>query len=549
MAAMESHIPTLFLAIIATSAALAVSVGSVSYRHNRDGLFFWAVALALHTLAFTLFSLRPQIGNVLSIVVGNGLLASAFAMFAEGLFQFQQRHPPRWLVWFPVIVIGVTFFFLLDNSPARVIVAAVVYSVQCLIMLVALLQKRGETIGRGQHFLAAGLALLIAMLLLRTLVTITGVVQIDTFTASNSVQAGTYLSSLVNLVLMSLGFVLMTKERTDERNHILAIQDELTGLANRRRLNEVLAGEWARAVRTGAPLTLVMFDVDLFKKYNDRYGHQAGDECLKRVARVLQTNAQRAGDLAARYGGEEFSLILSNTDAAAAKRLAEAVRASIESLDLAHEHSPESRVTLSAGVAVMAGACYKGVDDFLRAADAALYRAKQAGRNRVQLAPEAIALDSISEQGPAHFVRLVWHPAYECGNRVIDGQHQALFEHANKLITAILSGRSKEDLTALIDALIAAVVEHFKDEEAILHAANFPGAVEHAGIHRKLTHRAGELAGRFHDGTLAVGEVFQFLAHDVVARHMLQEDRKFFSCLAPETLTRQDSRANAVTNP
>ena len=530
---METSIPTLFLAIIATSAALAVSVGSVSYRHNRDGLFFWAVALALHTLAFTLFSLRAQVGNVVSIVVGNGLLASAFAMYAEGLFQFQQRPPPRWLVWLPVIVITVTFAFLLNNSPARVVVAAVIYSAQCLIVLLALLQKRGETIGRGQHFLAAGLALLIAMLLLRVLVTMTGVVEIDSFTASNSIQAGTYLSSLVNLVMMSLGFVLMTKERADEHNHILAIQDELTGLANRRRLNEVLASEWARASRTGAPLTLVMFDVDLFKKYNDRYGHQAGDECLKRVALVLRANAQRAGDLAARYGGEEFSLILSNTDAAAAQRLAEAARAAIESLDLPHEHSPEGRVTASAGVAVMAGGCYKDVDDLIRAADAALYRAKQDGKNRVQLAREVPGSTSVGEHVPASFVRLVWHPAYECGNRTIDTQHEALFARANHLLTAIIAGRSKDEVAVIVDALIGDVARHFSDEEAIFNETDFPAAEEHKAVHRALVSRAGELVRRFQEGTLTVGELFQFLAHDVVARHLLGEDRKFFPYLVP----------------
>ncbi len=116
---------------------------------------------------------------------------------------------------------------------------------------------------------------------------------------------------------------------------------------------------------------------------------------------------------------------------------------------------------------------------------------------------------------------------------MIDQQHQALFNDANQLLAAVLSRRPQDEVATLIDALISHVIQHFEDEEAIINATGFPGAAGHSAIHRTLVDKAAEVANRFHGGTLGVGEVFQFLAHDVVARHMLGADREFFPFLQP----------------
>jgi diguanylate cyclase (GGDEF)-like protein len=167
---------------------------------------------------------------------------------------------------------------------------------------------------------------------------------------------------------------------------MLSVTDGLTGLANRRHFDETLISEWARAKRTRQPMAVIMIDVDHFKNYNDCYGHQAGDECLKSIAGVLRERAQRAGDLVARYGGEEFSVVLPNTEAAGAQRLAAMMRQSVELLDIAHEQSAAGKVTISVGVAVQAFDCDTDAECLLRAADKALYLAKHGGRNRVVLA-------------------------------------------------------------------------------------------------------------------------------------------------------------------
>jgi diguanylate cyclase (GGDEF)-like protein len=163
----------------------------------------------------------------------------------------------------------------------------------------------------------------------------------------------------------------------------LSTTDGLTGLANRRHFDEVLRTECARAARVGLPLAVIMLDVDYFKKFNDHYGHQSGDACLIRVAHALAAGTRRASDLTARYGGEEFSIVLPATCADEARRIGEALRCAIEALDIAHAKSATGHVTISVGIAVQPERAACDPDALMRLADAALYRAKDAGRNRV----------------------------------------------------------------------------------------------------------------------------------------------------------------------
>lgn len=168
----------------------------------------------------------------------------------------------------------------------------------------------------------------------------------------------------------------------------LARTDSLTGIANRRRFDAVLTQEISRHQRSGGQLALFILDVDHFKKYNDAYGHLAGDACLQRVAQALRKHLHRGSDLAARYGGEEFAGILPDTDPAGALWLAEQIRAEIEKLDIEHAASSgANRVTVSIGLACLPGKRLGSPAQLIEAADQALYRAKQAGRNRVIAAP------------------------------------------------------------------------------------------------------------------------------------------------------------------
>ena len=169
-----------------------------------------------------------------------------------------------------------------------------------------------------------------------------------------------------------------------DRVEQLATTDPLTGIANRRRFGEFLQREWNRALRARSAMTVVMLDVDFFKRFNDTHGHLTGDECLRRVAAALQTVARRPSDLAARYGGEEFAVVLSGTSQETALAIAESIRSNIEALRILHEASPVSQyVTVSVGVAVAKPDDGGTPELLIFTADEALYRAKAEGRNRV----------------------------------------------------------------------------------------------------------------------------------------------------------------------
>jgi diguanylate cyclase (GGDEF)-like protein len=168
----------------------------------------------------------------------------------------------------------------------------------------------------------------------------------------------------------------------------LAFIDGLTGVANRRRFDETLQAEWRRCGRGNSPLALLMIDIDHFKRYNDRYGHQAGDACLQKVAAALKERFGRSHDLVARYGGEEFACLMPECDLAAGLSKAEELRAAVATLGIPHADSPTASVlTLSIGVAAVVPGGDSGPQQLVAAADAALYAAKKGGRNQVNACP------------------------------------------------------------------------------------------------------------------------------------------------------------------
>jgi len=169
----------------------------------------------------------------------------------------------------------------------------------------------------------------------------------------------------------------------------LSSQDGLTGIANRRIFDEFTQKEWSRGIRDNNVLSLVMIDIDHFKTYNDNYGHQGGDDCLRQVAQQLASTVKRPGDLVARYGGEEFVVVMPGTDIEGAKSIAEALCKGVSSLGLEHAHSSTAdHVTISLGVASIVPTVDGKPEDLIAKADGALYTAKETGRNKFMVAKD-----------------------------------------------------------------------------------------------------------------------------------------------------------------
>ncbi len=178
----------------------------------------------------------------------------------------------------------------------------------------------------------------------------------------------------------------------------LTLRDPLTGLANRRCFDKALDREWVRAERTNAPIALLMVDVDFFKRYNDTYGHLAGDECLRRLATAIAARARSAFDVIARYGGEEIALLIPSIDVASAIDMAERLVQEVRELELPHSGSPLLWVSVSVGLAIVEPKGRTAVPrSLIEAADRALYEAKRTGRNRVAYANERTSAETMAE--------------------------------------------------------------------------------------------------------------------------------------------------------
>ncbi|MBP6710599.1 MAG: diguanylate cyclase [Propionivibrio sp.] len=342
------------------------------------------------------------------------------------------------------------------------------------------------------------------------------------------VQALTYVILLVATIICGLGFLLVAHEESDQALRLAAITDPLTKLDNRRRFNEVLNNEFYRLKRSGAPLSLIMIDVDHFKLFNDRYGHVQGDECLRRVGQAIKRAVSRASDAAARFGGEEFVVVAPETDTAGALALAENIRQALVGLAIPHDgNSAASCVTASLGVVTRYVSELKTPEALVDLADQALYRAKQAGRNRTEVMRR---LEGEISKGPG-LVQLVWNDVAESGNAALDEQHKELFEQANVLLSAVVEGLPRLECKSLLNQMLEALVAHFEFEEAIIRNTSFTHIEHHIQCHKALVAKAHELSDRFDRNELAVGELFSFLANKVVAQHILSEDRKFFPYL------------------
>lgn len=218
------------------------------------------------------------------------------------------------------------------------------------------------------------------------------------FLESNSQNVGGYVATVRDISTLKETEENWMAERAvlaQENQHLahIANRDELTGIANRRAFNLVLQHETARHARSDKPIALLMVDVDWFKKYNDRYGHPAGDECLRLIAQALAGTVGRASDYVARLGGEEFAVLLPGTDAEGAHRVAEKMTETIRSLNIAHEDSPFGRVTVCIGISLWPSHYTTESAYLVQQADRALYEGKSRGRNTIVVCEQELSPD------------------------------------------------------------------------------------------------------------------------------------------------------------
>jgi diguanylate cyclase (GGDEF)-like protein len=201
----------------------------------------------------------------------------------------------------------------------------------------------------------------------------------------SEIVLGAKIRTMQRIVRMRASLLALTRKLDAANQELKRISsmDGLTGVANRRYFDETISVEWRRARRHSNSLAVLIFDIDYFKRYNDTYGHQSGDECLRQVAATINRNTARPSDLVARYGGEEFAVVLPETTIGGAVMVAEKIRQAIQELNIPHASAPGERVTISIGIAAAAPGFDNPPSDLINAAEHALSRAKAEGRDRV----------------------------------------------------------------------------------------------------------------------------------------------------------------------
>ncbi len=379
-------VPTMLLMTAAASATMAGALAAVRSR-RREGMGPWALALVLHTGAYVLYALRGTAPDWATVVLANTLLAGTFALVLAAVQQFQGRSLPWRRMLVPVLVTALLFTLFMKDYRACVITIGLVAPLQIALVLWALWRPQPPAQLRGVWLVTAGLTLQALLLATRSVLAIVGGIPLQGLLRVDGLQAPIFMSAFIVVILASLGYILMTKDRAEADNRYFAAHDGLTGLVNRRALVRAAQRDVAHAVRTHQPYALMMMDIDHFKAINDQHGHMAGDRVLCHVAELLRARL-RAQDMVGRYGGEEFVVLLPGTALHDAVVLAEVLRSAVEQAPAMHQDQPIA-VTLSIGVCGGRPDHADAWDALLRDADRALYKAKRAGRNRVDCLPLA----------------------------------------------------------------------------------------------------------------------------------------------------------------
>ena len=385
----------MYLLAVTVSVALAISVATLVPigSRKREGMLLWALGLFLYALTYLMYGLRGQVSNFYSIGVGNTALSAGLAMFTHALLVFQQRQWPPWRIWTPVAAVVVTLM-VVDTDAVRRLTLGVILGLQAVALVVIVFQRLRVTVGRGKFLIIGGLLVAIGIFVSRVVGVAMGADQSVSVDHSSLMQTVTHMLGLVVLIFLTVGFVIMTKERADALNVVLAMRDELTQLYNRRAVFESLGQHLAAARRNQTPLSVLMLDVDNFKSLNDTFGHAAGDRVLREIASTIQ-NGLRAQDVAGRMGGEEFLVVLPHAKADEASRTAERLRQLIQDVDCLRRCNLKTTLSVSVGVAQFDPVRHAGGDELIQEADQALYLAKARGRNRVELSAHSASSDAV----------------------------------------------------------------------------------------------------------------------------------------------------------
>jgi diguanylate cyclase (GGDEF)-like protein len=382
--------PTLLIVLIVSNLLMAGAMWIAFAGRFRDGLGQWTGALVMQGLAWLLVAVRDVVTPLVAIAGAYAFLAYCWSLQLSALLEFHNRRTPRWLLYGPVAIAFLVFFIYVIEPRQRLAYSGLAFGIAQLITGLALLHYRIAAEHRTRWLLAGSYMVLGAGLLW---VGLTALLQPEAIlpTSGAALTAGPALLAFYAVTIASsFAFILMHKERADRESYALATTDSLTGVYNRRTFAELAEPQLSRSRRSKLPVSLLMLDLDHFKRINDTYGHLAGDHVLKAFSALVRS-CLRKEDLLARYGGEEFVVLLPDSPEVAAAALAERIRSEVASKPL-DVNGRSIHVTVSVGVASESGEALPPLESMLARADEALYAAKNQGRDRVVVLPTRLEI-------------------------------------------------------------------------------------------------------------------------------------------------------------
>ena len=317
-------------------------------------------------------------------------------------------------------------------------------------------------------------------------------------------------------VLLSENKKLLTE---NQKLNNLSMTDALTGLMNRRAMGPIIINEINRTNRYKTPVSLLILDLDHFKRINDNYGHDLGDKVLQSLAEGVISICRKT-DHCARWGGEEFIVLASETTGLNALVLAEKIRCMVEKMNLLEQDI----LTVSIGVSTY----HRGesFEEWFNRSDEALYQAKDTGRNRICLHRTDLTEES-NDGFPNNMLRLEWKNEYSAGIEDIDFRHQELFYHSNRIMDSVLKNEEVETVFSSLESMLDIVTSHFDEEEKILREMLYPQLVEHRAEHQKLVEQLSSLIVLFREKEADPIMLLNYFSRDLIQEHVINRDREY----------------------
>jgi diguanylate cyclase (GGDEF)-like protein len=347
----------------------------------RPGEALWIVSLLLVGASQAMLALRGTVPDAISVTGANTLLALALSTAYLSISRVMQRPARPILAWGGAAAVAAFSLVWRDDTAIRVISSNSVFCAQQLLLALTVMRARLPYGQRARRVMTAGYLIEALMFAIRVAGAAHDPDQFTQIFVSGHAQVATYLIALGGIVLTSVSLLVLHRDALDHENRHLSTIDPLTGIYNRRMLEDLGTRAVSAAARTGGPVALLMIDLDHFKRVNDRYGHPAGDRVLRALSGLMGAHL-RQHDVLGRYGGEEFCAVLPGTGPEGALRSAERIRQAIENtqFDVGGSFVP---MTVSIGLSGTAAAPRDiSMDELVRLADRSLYEAKEGGRNR-----------------------------------------------------------------------------------------------------------------------------------------------------------------------